>query len=240
MWQPLMLLLSLVLQMGPCRGQGHGRNCTGGKWPQAGCRSYRGRGTELPRRTLRRPQDAGGLSSACWPDLPRWSPVTGPKRTEDSWILFNFARGIFDCSTTDVRCLYWIKYLADIFDKLQSWVVEWQVRSRQDREHLWGLCHVPGTRHLFLDFLSDGENVVSELSGHIILREGDHSCWKKNTDEYFVCHKTNRVLSCFLNSILPGRALRSPNACWEAWLPTRLLTGVAPGPLRLSSSFMLW
>lgn len=91
-----MLLLSLVLQTGPCRGRGHGRNCTGGRWLQAGCRSYRGRGTELPRRTLRHPQDAGGLSSACSPGSPRWSPVTGPKRTEDSWIQFNFARGIFD------------------------------------------------------------------------------------------------------------------------------------------------
>lgn len=83
MWQPLTLLLSLVLQTGPCRGRGHGRNCIGGRWPQAGCRSYMGRGTELPRRTLRHPRDAGGLSSACSPGLLHWSPVTEPKRTED-------------------------------------------------------------------------------------------------------------------------------------------------------------
>lgn len=58
------------------------------------------------------------------------------------------------------RFLYWVIYLADIFDKFQCWVVEWQVGSRQDGEHLRGLCHTPGTRHLLLNFLSDGENVL--------------------------------------------------------------------------------
>lgn len=90
------LLLSPVLRMGPCRGPGPGRNCTGGRWPPAGRRSYRGRGTEPPPRTLPRPPDAGGLSSACSPGSTRWSPATEPERTheEDSQRLLNiFQKG---------------------------------------------------------------------------------------------------------------------------------------------------
>lgn len=87
------LLLSPVLRMGPCRGPGPGRNCTGGRWPLAVCRSYRGHGTEPPPRTLPRPPDAGGLSSACSPGSSRWCPATEPERTheEDSWRLPNSA-----------------------------------------------------------------------------------------------------------------------------------------------------
>lgn len=85
------LLLSPVLRMGPCRGPGPGRNCTGGRWLPAGRRSYRGRGTERPPRTLPRPPDAGGLSSACSPGSTRWSPATEPERMheEDSQRLLN-------------------------------------------------------------------------------------------------------------------------------------------------------
>lgn len=71
-------------------------------------------------------------------------------------------------------------YLANVFDKLQRWVVERQVGTGQDGEQLRGLVDVPGARHLFLDLLSDGEDVLSELRGHIFLREGDHSCWREN------------------------------------------------------------
>lgn len=69
-----------------------------------------------------------------------------------------------------------VLYLADIFDKLQGWVVEWQVGTRQDGEHLRGLGHAPGARHLLLDLLSDGEEVLRQLGGHVLLGEGDHTC----------------------------------------------------------------
>lgn len=67
-------------------------------------------------------------------------------------------------------------YLADVFDELQCWVVEKQVGSRQDGEHLRGLVDPPGTRHLLLDFLSDGEKVLCQLTGHVFLGKDDHSC----------------------------------------------------------------
>lgn len=38
----------------------------------------------------------------------------------------------------------------------------------------------------------------------------------------------------------PGRAPAAPRASCDGWLAARLLTGVLPGALRLSSSFMLW
>lgn len=38
----------------------------------------------------------------------------------------------------------------------------------------------------------------------------------------------------------PGRAPAAPQASCDGWLAARLLTGVLPGALRLSSSFMLW
>lgn len=77
-----LLLLSLVPRMGPCRGRGHDRNCSGGRWPLAGCRSYRGRGTERHRKTLRRPRDAGGLFSTCSPGSLCWHPAKGPGQTK--------------------------------------------------------------------------------------------------------------------------------------------------------------
>lgn len=38
----------------------------------------------------------------------------------------------------------------------------------------------------------------------------------------------------------PGRAPAAPWASCDCWLAARLRTGVLPGALRLSSSFMLW
>lgn len=38
----------------------------------------------------------------------------------------------------------------------------------------------------------------------------------------------------------PGMAPVSPCASWVTWLVPLLLTGVLPGALRRSSSFMLW
>lgn len=72
-----------------------------------------------------------------------------------------------------------LMYLTDVFDEFQCWVVEWQVRARQHREHLRRLRYISGTCHLFLDFLCNGENVLCELTGHVFLRERDHSCGRK-------------------------------------------------------------
>lgn len=38
----------------------------------------------------------------------------------------------------------------------------------------------------------------------------------------------------------PGIAPISPSTSWDTWLVHLLLTGVFPGALRRSSSFMLW
>ena len=188
--------------MGPCRGRGHDRNCTGGRWPLAGCRSCRDHGTERRPKTRRRPQDAGGLSSACSPGSLCWHPVRGPAgRTDvpsmtDPPTTFSVAKEIsmttWNIKNSPARCSvqllaftkklkYRGAYLADIFDELQCWVFEWQVGSRQDREQLWGLRHAPGARHFLLDFLSDGEEVLCQLTGHVFLGEGDHSCRRKIT-----------------------------------------------------------
>lgn len=75
-----------------------------------------------------------------------------------------------------VRPVFPVTDLADVFDEFQSWVAERQVGARQDREHFRGLGHAPGARHLLLDLLGDGEEVLGQLAGHILLREGDHTC----------------------------------------------------------------
>lgn len=81
LWCPSKLLLSLVPQMGPCRGRGHDRNCSGGRWPLAGCRSYTGHETGHRPKTLRRPRGAGGLSLACSSGSLCCRPVKGPEQT---------------------------------------------------------------------------------------------------------------------------------------------------------------
>lgn len=66
-------------------------------------------------------------------------------------------------------------HLAHVFDELQSRVVEQQMRARQQRKHLRGLGGMPGACDFLLDLLRDGEEALSELVGHIILGESDHS-----------------------------------------------------------------
>lgn len=141
------LLLSLVQRTGPCRGRGRGRSCTGGRWPPAGCRSCRGRGTEPARKTLRRPPDAGGLSSACSPGSSRWGPATEPERThkEDSQMLLNI--GIFHlcCSRvsfTTSLCT-WQTYLTNSSAGLLSG--RWEPGRTGNSSEGWFTFLVPAT-----------------------------------------------------------------------------------------------
>lgn len=66
--------------------------------------------------------------------------------------------------------------LTDVFDELQSGVVEGQMRSWQHGEHFRGLGHTACPTHLFLDLLRDGEDVLRELARDVLLRERDQAC----------------------------------------------------------------
>lgn len=66
-------------------------------------------------------------------------------------------------------------HLTHVFDELQSRVIEQQVRTGEDRKQRRKLSRVPGACDFLLNLLSYGEEVLSELICHIILREGDHS-----------------------------------------------------------------
>lgn len=69
-----------------------------------------------------------------------------------------------------------LPHLTDVFDELQSGVVEGQMGSWQHGEHFRRLSHAAGPAHLFLDLLCDGEDVLRELARHVLLRERDHAC----------------------------------------------------------------
>lgn len=114
-----------VPQMGPCKGRGHDRNCSGGRWLQVGCKSYRGHGTGHPRKTLRHPQDAGGLSLVCSPGSLCLHPVKAPKVRKKRWL---------QISRTDLHQL-------QIWKKLFSMKKKKKTFSREEKSFIRLLCY---------------------------------------------------------------------------------------------------
>lgn len=156
-------------------------------------------------------------------------------------------------------------HLTHVFDELQSRVIEQQVRTGEDRKQRRKLSRVPGACDFLLNLLSYGEEVLSELICHIILREGDHS-WEdkgRGTCPHFALREDaekdlgappwgwglpeqrgqvtgTRWWPQAAGVHSPGRAPAAPWASCDGWLAPLLLTGVLPGALRPSSSCRLW